>query len=167
MSARRRALPMIDARFLRSKVSHLVALGFGAGLSPYAPGTVGTLWSWAAYAVLDVALAPLVLGWLIAIALPLGVWACARTAEDLGVADHGAIVWDEIVAFWIVLWVLGDAGVGLQAVAFALFRAFDALKPGPIGVLDRSVHGGLGVMLDDLAAAFATLFAIAVGSALW
>lgn len=146
---------------MRSRAARWFALGFGSGLAPVAPGTVGTLWAWVAWLAL---LAPLGgLAQLLAIlgGLAIGPWACRRTADDLGVQDHGAIVWDEIVAFWIVLAIL-PASLAWQAAGFVLFRLLDALKPPPIGWLDRRVRGGLGVMLDDLAAAFGTLLILAV-----
>ena len=77
---------------------------------------------------------------LIAAALLLGQWACTRTAQNLGVADPGAIVWDEVVAFWLVLWLVMPAGLVAQVLAFGLFRFFDAVKPGPVGWADRLFH---------------------------
>ncbi len=105
---------------------------------------------------------------MIAASLVLGVWACARTAEHLSMADPGAIVWDEVVAFWIVLWLLMPAGWLAQAVAFGLFRLFDAAKPGPVGWVDRRFKAargtlqGVGILADDLAAALCTLLVIAL-----
>ena len=90
----------------------------------------------------------------------LGVWVCRKTGEDLGVHDHSGIVWDEIVAFLLVLAFTPDTLLW-QAFAFLLFRAFDVLKPPPIGYFDKTVHGGFGVMLDDLIAAFYTLLCLA------
>ena len=83
-----------DSRFLRAKPSHFVALGFGSGLSPLGPGTVGTLWAWLAFAVAGDWLAPRHWAVVLALAFVLGIWACGRTSRDLGVDDHGAIVWD-------------------------------------------------------------------------
>ena len=125
--------PWLAPRFMWSHPAHALAMGFGAGLSPRAPGTVGTLWAWAAYGWLSLWLTPGQLGWLIAASLPLGWWACTVTADHLNVHDPSAIVWDEIVAFWLVLWLWTPAGWWAQTAAFALFRAFDALKPGPVG----------------------------------
>ena len=104
--------------------------------------------------------------------LPVAWWACTRTAEHLNVADPGAIVADEIVAFWIVLWLVLPAGFWMQLAAFALFRFFDAVKPGPVGWADRLFHdargwrGGLGIVLDDLVAAACALLVIALARAL-
>ena len=153
-------------RFMLSHPAHLIALGFGSGLAPVAPGTVGTLWAWLAWLVLAQWLSPAQLGLLIAISLPVGWWACKVTAEHLRVLDPGNIVWDEIVAFWIMLWLLLPAGFGAQLAAFALFRFFDAAKPGPVGWADKLFHGfgwraGFGILLDDLVAALCALLVIA------
>lgn len=149
-----------DARFMRARLSRLIALGFGTGLAPMAAGTVGTLWAWAAFALGSLWLTPA--GWLavVAVGFVAGVWACGRASHDLGVDDHRAIVWDEIVAFWLVLALLPPA-FGWQLAGFVLFRLFDIVKPPPIRTIDRRVRGGLGVMLDDAAAAFATLLVLA------
>lgn len=155
------------ARFMWSHPAHALAMGFGAGLSPQAPGTVGTLWAWAAYVVLGLFLSTAEMGWLIALSLPVGWWACTVTAQHMQVQDPSAIVWDEIVAFWLVLWLWMPAGLLGQFVAFALFRGFDALKPGPVGWADRHFHGlgwrgGFGIMFDDLVAAFCTLLCLSL-----
>ena len=145
-----------------------LALGFGSGLSPWAPGTVGTLWAWLAFLVFDRWLGAAGWGWVIGASLVLGVWACARTARELGLADPGAIVWDEVIAFWIVLWLLMPASLLAQVSAFALFRYFDAVKPGPVGWTDRRLKAargwmqGVGIVADDLVAALCTLLVIAV-----
>ncbi len=144
-----------DARFLLSHPAHFIALGFGSGLAPRAPGTFGTLAGWALFAVLAPFTAPIYIAWA---AIPLffvGIWACGRTSRDLGVQDHGAIVWDEIVAF-LPLVVLANKSLLMQLVAFGLFRLFDIWKPFPIRQVERRVKGGFGVMIDDvLAAAYA------------
>ncbi len=164
------------ARFMGGDPAHWIALGFGAGLSRWAPGTVGTLWSWASFVLLDRWLDPLQWGLLLLASLLAGWWACTRTAQHLGVADPGAIVWDEIVAFWAVLWLVMPAGLPMQAVAFALFRFFDAAKPGPVGWADRRYklrpgeaigwRQGFGILFDDLVAALCTLLVIALWQAL-
>jgi phosphatidylglycerophosphatase A len=158
------------ARFMWSHPAHVLAMGLGAGLSPKAPGTVGTLWAWAAYALLSLFLTTAELGWLIAVSLPVGWWACTVTAEHMQVQDPSAIVWDEIVAFWLILWLWMPVGLVGQLVAFILFRLFDALKPGPVGWADRHFHGlgwrgGFGIMFDDIVAAFCTLFFISLWQA--
>ena len=147
--------------------AHVIALGFGAGLSLWAPGTVGTLWAWASFSVLHLYLDAVQLAWLIGLSLPLGWWASTVTARNLGVSDPGNIVWDEIVAFWLVLWLLLPAGFWAQFGAFVLLRFFDAAKPGPVGWADRLFKGfgwraGFGIMFDDLVAAFCTLLVIAL-----
>jgi len=152
--------------FLLSHPAHLIALGFGAGLSPVAPGTVGTLWAWLAWVLLAGWLTPLQQGLLIAASLAVGWWACTVAARNLAVLDPGAIVWDEVVAFWLVLWLVLPAGFGAQLTAFLLFRFFDAVKPGPVGWADNRFHGfgwagGWGILFDDLVAAFCTLLVIA------
>jgi phosphatidylglycerophosphatase A len=141
-----------DARFLVSHPAHFIALGFGAGLAPKAPGTFGTLASLAIYWALASFLAPLVIAFL---AIPLffvGVWACDVTGRDLGVEDHGAMVWDEIVAF-LPLAAIASQSFWFQAGVFVVFRIFDIWKPYPIRLLERSIKGGLGVMIDDVVAA--------------
>ena len=159
-----------SARFMLSHPAHILAQGFGSGLSPVVPGTVGTLFGWLVFAVLSVRWPDLFtpLNWAIIIAagLVLGVWACHKTGQDLGIADHGSMVWDEIIAFWIVMLLLMPASFSTQFWAFLWFRFFDMLKPAPIGYFDRRFKGGFGVMFDDLVAAFYTLLLFAVWRAL-
>ena len=164
------------AGFMWRHPARLIALGFGAGLSPWAPGTVGTLWAWATFLVLDRWLDAGEWAVAIAIGLGLGLWACTRTARELGAGDPGAIVWDEVVAFWIVLWILLPAGIAVQAAAFALFRYLDAVKPGPVAWADRLFKPrpgapigwaqGFGILFDDLVAAGGTLLVIALSVAI-
>lgn len=155
------------AAFMLSHPAHAIALGFGSGLSPVAPGTLGTLWAWLAWLVLQQWLSPAQLGQLILLSLPLGWWACTVTARNMGVADPAAIVWDEIVCFWIILWVATPVGFGAQLGAFVVFRVLDAWKPGPMAWADRTFkgygwRGGFGILADDLMAAFCTLFVLAL-----
>jgi phosphatidylglycerophosphatase A len=145
-----------DAAFCFSDPAHLVALGFGAGLAPRAPGTVGTLVGFPLHASLALWLSPPMETLALAALFYLGIVVCGKTGEALGAHDHGAIVWDEVVAFTLVL-VWAPRGLVWIAAAFVLFRLFDILKPWPIRVIDTGVKGGLGVMLDDLAAAGFTL----------
>ena len=165
--------PRVTLRFMLQHPAHWIALGFGSGLAPRAPGTVGTLWAWAAFLLLDPWLGSLAWGLLIGISLLVGVWACTRTAQDLGLADPGAIVWDEVVAFWLVLWLVMPAGLVAQAVAFALFRFFDAAKPAPVRWADRRFKNargwrqGWGILFDDLVAALCTLLVIALWRFAW
>jgi phosphatidylglycerophosphatase A len=161
--------------FLRAHPAHAIALGFGSGLSRIAPGTAGTLWAWLTFALLSNWLDALAWGVLIGLSLPLGWWACSVAARNLQVLDPSSVVWDEVVAFWLVLWVVCPAGFGAQTVAFLLFRFFDAAKPGPVGWADRLYHdvrphkdryawakAGFGIMFDDLVAAGCTLLVIAI-----
>ena len=129
---------------------HLLAFGFGAGCSPKAPGTMGTLLAVGIY--LPLSYLPL---WAYGLAVLLlsivGIALCGRAARDLGVHDHPGIVWDEIAGFLLTMFA-APAGWLWIAVGFVLFRLFDIWKPWPIRWLDRHVHGGLGIMLDDLLA---------------
>lgn len=137
------------------------ALGFGSGLVPFAPGTWGTLAAWAIFAVVDPWLSSGAWAAIIAIAAVAGAMAADKTGRDLGRPDHPAIVIDEIVAFWIVLLVI-PGGVVAHAFAFVGFRFFDIVKPPPIRAVDRRFKHGVGVMADDLVAAFYTLLVAAV-----
>ena len=127
----------------------LLATGFGSGLSPAAPGTVGTLASLLLFLVLGDTTWPLLLICLAGFIA--GIWICQKTSDRLGVHDHGGIVWDEFVGMWLtLLWV--PLSLTTIVLGFVLFRLFDILKPWPIGPLDKRVHGGLGIMLDDVIA---------------
>ncbi len=165
-----RALPPTavrpDARFMLAHPAHLIALGFGSGLSPVAPGTSGTLWAWLSFLVLQIGLGAAGMGVLIACALPVAWWAGTVTARHLGVSDPSNVVIDEILCFWIILWLVTPAGWLAQLSAFVLFRILDAWKPGPIAWADRRFkgfgwRGGFGILADDLVAAFCTLLLIA------
>ena len=150
-----------------SHPAHLIALGFGSGLSPMAPGTVGTLWAWAAFVIADRFLSDAAWAGVIALSLPLGWWACTVTARHMGISDPGAIVWDEIIAMWLIFFILGPTSFTGQLVAFVVFRFFDAVKPGPVAWADGLFkgfgwRGGWGIVFDDLVAAFCTLFVIAL-----
>ena len=140
---------------------HLISLGFGSGLSPFAPGTAGTLAAWLLYPLLrtvvpsDMAFLALLLVCFVA-----GIFATHHTGRILGVPDHGAIVWDEMAAMWLVLFFTPPSLVW-QAIAVALFRLFDILKPPPIRQADDRFKNGFGVMFDDLLAAAYTLLALA------
>jgi phosphatidylglycerophosphatase A len=160
MGVRMTAAPP-GVRFLLGHPAHFIALGFGAGLVPVAPGTFGTLLAIPFAAWLDATASPGVFIATIAALGVLGVWASERTGRDLGVPDHGAIVWDEVVAFLLVLFFVGDDLMHI-AFAFLVFRVFDIVKPPPIRQLDAAMKNGAGVMLDDLVAAGYTLLALAV-----
>ena len=159
--------PRPNVKFLLAHPAHFIALGFGSGLSPIAPGTAGTLWAWLAWLVMAPSMSHAQIGWLIAASTLVGWWACTVTAKNMGVPDPGNIVWDEVVAFWLILWLIMPAGFAGQLVAFVLFRFFDAVKPGPVGWADQvfkgvGARGGWGIMFDDFVAAFCTLLVIAL-----
>jgi phosphatidylglycerophosphatase A len=162
-------------RFMLSHPAHWLGLGFGAGLSRMAPGTAGTLWAWVAFVLLSPWLGDSDWAWVIGLSMPVGWWACSVTARNMRVLDPGSVVWDEIAAFWLVLWLVMPAGLAAQAMAFGLFRFFDAVKPGPVGWADALFHdmdpntdrfawskAGFGIMFDDLVAAGCTLLVIAI-----
>jgi phosphatidylglycerophosphatase A len=161
-----------SAGFMLGHPARWLALGFGSGLAPVAPGTVGTLWGWAAFVIARPFLDDLAWAWLIAASVLVGWWACTRTAQHLGTADPGAIVWDEVIAIWLVLWLVMPASLLGQLVAFGLFRYFDAAKPGPVGWADRLFklrpgeaigwRQGFGILFDDVVAALCTLGVIAL-----
>jgi phosphatidylglycerophosphatase A len=147
--------------------AHLMALGFGAGLSPLAPGTVGTLLAWFSYGTLLGTRQDLTVLIALVAGLLVGSWACAITARNLQSPDPGAIVWDEILAYWLILWVATPAGAIEHLLLFGLFRYFDSAKPGPVRWADQvfkgtGLKGGFGIIFDDLVAAGCTLFAFAV-----
>ena len=153
--------------FMAKHPAHWIALGFGSGLSPKAPGTVGTLWAWVSWWVLSDYISQDEWGWVILASSLIGWWACKVTALNMGISDPGAIVWDEVVAFWLVLWVLSPGSFFTQLCAFGLFRFFDAAKPGPIAWADQLFkgfgwRGSFGILLDDFVAAFCTLLCFAL-----
>ena len=160
-----------NAKFLLAHPAHFIALGFGSGLSPVAPGTAGTLWAWLAFVLLQPRLGDAQWALLLGAGVLVGMWACTVTARHLGVADPGAIVWDEVIAFWAVLWLVTPAGWWTQLVAFVLFRIFDAAKPGPVAWADelfklrrgQSIgwRQGVGILLDDAVAALCALLVMA------
>lgn len=169
---------MVNSRFMLTHPAHVLALGFGSGLSPWAPGTVGTLWAWVSFLALQGWMSDAAWAVVIAAGTLIGWWACTVTARHLQVADPSAVVWDEIVAFWLVLWLISPTGFWGQLLAFALFRYFDAAKPGPVGWADglfklRLQPGdagparpgwaqGFGILLDDFVAAGCTLLVMAL-----
>ena len=155
------AVPRPTWRHLADPV-HCLALGFGSGLAPVAPGTFGSLVGLA----FALALAPLGLAWnlvAVAVAVGAGIWICGESARRLGVHDHPAIVWDEVAGMMITMLAVPDAWWGAP-LAFALFRLFDIAKPWPIREVDHGLGGGTGIMLDDvLAGLFAALGLTIVG----
>jgi phosphatidylglycerophosphatase A len=139
------------ARKVLTDPVNLLAFGLGSGLSPVAPGTVGSLLALPlAWLTLDFGLVAQ-----IATACTLfvsGIWICGESARRIGIHDHGGIVWDEITGMYVAL-LAAPPTIAAWALAFGLFRAFDIVKPWPIRDLDHRLRGGLGIMLDDLAAA--------------
>jgi phosphatidylglycerophosphatase A len=149
------------AGFAFSHPAHFIAFGFGAGLVPYAPGTAGTVLAYPLWRLFELTLSPLVIFALIALLFILGAWVCDVTGRHLGIADHSAMVWDEVVAFLLVLAIVPPAAPW-QGAAFVLFRFFDIAKPPPIRWFERRYPGGFGVMFDDLIAAGFTLVVLAL-----
>ena len=141
----------ISARTILTDPVHLLAFGFGTGLAPKAPGTIGSLPGM----LLAWLTLPLAMEWRIGIGVLLvitGVWICGESARRIGVHDHGGIVWDEITGMYLTLLVVPPQ-IALWALSFGLFRLFDIWKPWPIRDLDHRLAGGAGIMLDDLVAA--------------
>lgn len=125
------------------------ATGFGSGLSPVAPGTVGSLAALLLFTFVHDTRWPLLI--ICVVGFMVGVWFCDKTSERLGVHDHGGIVWDEFIGMWItMLWV--PPTLTNLMLAFVFFRIFDVLKPWPIAYLDKHVEGGFGIMIDDVIA---------------
>lgn len=145
------------------RVHRTLAFGFGSGLIRPGSGTWGSVLALVLWWPLSVSLTWTWLGVLLVVASLAGIWICQRTTDELGVPDHVGVVWDEIVAVWIVLWALPDV-LWVWVLGFGLFRVFDVVKPWPIRTLDARVGGGLGVMLDDWVAA---LYAVAVAWSAW
>lgn len=142
-------------RFHLARPSHFLALGFGAGLAPWMPGTFGTLAAIPVYLLVAQLPVPAYLGLALVLFLA-GIYLCGAAARDAGVHDHPAIVWDEIVGFLITMIAVAPTWQAILA-GFLLFRFFDIVKPWPIRLLDRHVSGGLGIMIDDVAAGLLAL----------
>jgi phosphatidylglycerophosphatase A len=154
-----------DRRFLLSHPAHFIALGFGSGLAPFAPGTFGTLVAIPLALLLRAYADDAVFIAVIAVAFVAGAWASQITGGDLDTADHGSIVIDEIAAFLLVLFLVGVEPLRM-AVAFVLFRFFDIAKPPPIRAFDQAFKNGVGVMGDDVLAALYALLVFAIGQRL-
>ncbi len=143
---------------LLANPNHLFAFGFGSGLAKKAPGTFGTLAAIPFFLLLQNLSWPLYLSWLV-VTFALGVFWCDRSSKAMGVHDHGGIVWDEFVGFWITMF-MAPAGWLWIVIGFVLFRLFDILKPWPINWLDKKVHGGFGIMIDDVLAGIYALLVL-------
>lgn len=165
-SVYRSAVKRPGVAFMLSHPTHWVSLGFGSGLSPVMPGTMGTLFGWASFYVLSLRwpdiFTPAVWGSMITAGFVVGIWLCDQTGRALGVPDHGAIVWDEIIAIWLVMLFVMPASFSAQLTAFLIFRLFDMIKPPPIRQFERRFKNGFGVMGDDLIAAFFALLVLAL-----
>jgi len=134
---------------------HFLAFGLGSGASPWAPGTAGTI----AAIPLFLLIQPLSLAWYAAVLLItfiVGIYLCGKTSKDMGVHDHGGIVWDEFVGYWITMYAAPPGWLWI-VIGFVLFRLFDIIKPWPISWADKKVAGGLGIMLDDVLAGLMAL----------
>ena len=153
--------PAPSRKFLLASPAHFLALGCGSGLAPKAPGTFGTLFAWGSFLLFRPYCSDALLLGLFAAAYLLGIWIIDITGRALGDPDHGSIVWDEIVPFWLVLLLTPDTFFW-QLAAFMLFRYFDITKPQPARYFDTHVKNGFGVMADDLVAAGYTLLALAL-----
>ncbi|QDY41195.1 phosphatidylglycerophosphatase A [Candidatus Pantoea soli] len=130
---------------------HLLATGFGSGLSPIMPGTAGSVAAipfWWLMTSLPLQIYTL----LVLVGISVGVYLCHRTARDMGVHDHGSIVWDEFIGMWITLMAIPAMSWQWVLAGFVIFRLFDMWKPWPIRWFDRNVHGGMGIMVDDIIA---------------
>ncbi|PSW03964.1 phosphatidylglycerophosphatase A [Photobacterium rosenbergii] len=138
---------------------HFLATGFGSGLSPIIPGTMGTVAAIPLYLLM--AQLPFTVYLLITlVAALIGITICQKTSDDMGVHDHGSIVWDEFVGFWITMAIAPVVSWQWVLAGFVLFRFFDMVKPWPISWLDKHVHGGLGIMVDDILAGFMAMIAL-------
>ena len=140
-------------QFKLSDPIHFLALGFGSGLAPKAPGTFGTLAGIPVF-LLAASLMPVAYILLVLLMSITGIYICGKAAKDAGVHDHGAIVWDEIVGFMITMFLIPISWQSLL-LGFILFRLFDIFKPWPISYLDKHCHGGFGIMIDDIVAGIA------------
>lgn len=139
---------------------HFTAFGFGSGAAPMAPGTFGTAMAVLLYLLLP-PMSALVYGLFLVFTFAIGVWVCDKTSRDIGVHDHGGIVWDEFVGYWICMF-LAPTGWQWLLLGFVLFRLFDIVKPWPIRWLDSNVSGGFGIMIDDVLAGVMAFLVIQV-----
>lgn len=149
-----------QARVLLKHPVHLISLGFGSGLSPWAPGTAGTLVA----IPIHIALSQTPQWCYLAVTLAtimLGIWTCGQTAKALGVHDASVIVWDEVAGYLVAMTLMPPTVAGIVA-GFLLFRLFDILKPWPIRAIDQRLPGGAGIMLDDVLAGIYTLLVLFV-----
>lgn len=157
--------PYPSVAWVLARPRRLFAFGFGSGLIRPMSGTWGTALAWLVWIVcthgLHFPLGSVRLGALLLVGFIYGCWACHRVGVELKVHDHVGMVWDEMVAFWIVLWMVPSAWTA-QLAAFVLFRFFDIVKPPPIAYFDKRLANGFGVMWDDIIAAVYALILMAV-----
>lgn len=143
-------------RKVLSNPVHFLAFGFGSGLAPFAPGTFGTLAAIPLYLLMSTQSLTIYLLITLVVSI-VGIWICDKSSNLLGVHDHSGIVWDEFAGYFVTM-IAAPTGWIWVIIGFALFRLFDIWKPWPISVLDKQVHGGLGIMVDDiLAGVFAAI----------
>jgi phosphatidylglycerophosphatase A len=153
-------------KFLLAHPAHFIACGMGSGLSSFAPGTAGTLFALLTYPFLRMLMADdLIFVVFLIAAFAIGVVSCTITGRALGVVDHGAIVWDEIVPFWTVM-LMAPPGILWAVFAFLVFRFYDITKPQPAKFFDTQVKNGFGVMMDDAVAAGYTILTLAIAKSL-
>lgn len=150
---------LINFRFLVRHPAHFFALGFGAGLAPKAPGTFGTLVAIPVYLLMSYLPGNITYLGVTAVLLVFGIWVCGVTGKALGVDDHGAVVWDEIVGYLVTMF-MAPLSVWSVLFGFLFFRFFDILKPFPISWFDKHIKGGLGTMLDDVLAGIYAWFCL-------
>ncbi len=165
--------------WILGSVHRVFGIGFGSGLAPIAPGTAGTLLSWGLFLILNAVLSTTAMFVLLSIGTLYGLWACGQCSHDLGRPDDGSIVWDEIISFGWIPVLIGSNTLWVQAIAFLIFRLFDAAKPWPINRVDQYfkknwvhqerinsfqiIKQGFGIMIDDLIAALFTILIVMLG----
>ena len=165
--------------WMLGSVHRVFGIGFGSGLAPIAPGTAGTLLAWGLFLILNAVLSTTAMFVLLSVGTLYGLWACGQCSHDLGRPDDGSIVWDEIIAFGWILVLIGSNTLWVQAIAFLIFRLFDAAKPWPINRVDQYfkknwvhqerinsfqiIKQGFGIMIDDLIAALFTILIVMLG----
>ncbi|AMA64825.1 Phosphatidylglycerophosphatase A [Candidatus Arsenophonus lipoptenae] len=138
---------------------HLLATGFGSGLSPVIPGTIGSLAAIPCWLFMHKIFSVLACWFIILFGFIIGIIVCQRTSNDIKIYDHKSIVWDEFIGMWITLMYIPLSNWKWLLISFLLFRFFDILKPWPIIWFDRKIHKGIGIMLDDI---IASIFAIII-----
>lgn len=152
--------PEVNFKSLIKRPACFIAYGFGSGLAPKAPGTFGTLaalpiywlikdWHIAAYLTF------------LALVFIVGIWVCQQAADWLKNDDPSGVVWDEIVGYLVAM-AFAPSGWQWMLVGFLLFRFFDIVKPWPVSLADKKLHGGLGIMLDDVVAGIYALVIIQI-----